>query len=242
MKALVFDTGPIISLTTNNLLWLAAKLKERFGGEFYITESVRTELIDRPFATKKFKFEAFQVQREIERGTFNVVDSLEAKELAKRLERFGNTAFSTPHGAVRMVQFAELESLAFAHLARADAVVTDERITRAMVESPQLVKTILHKRLHMPIRVNKEAVKEFHNVTREIPILRSIELVSIAFEQGLLDEYLVGFPNAKRELLEGLLWGLKLKGASVSETEINQIMSSIMGQRQQRKKKKARSP
>ena len=58
MKCLVFDSGPIISLTTNNLLWILEPLKNKFKGRFVITEGVRKELIDKPLTTKKFKFEA----------------------------------------------------------------------------------------------------------------------------------------------------------------------------------------
>ena len=58
MKSIVFDTGPIISLTLNNLLWIIEPLHDRFGGEFYITKAVYKELIDRPLSTKKYKFEA----------------------------------------------------------------------------------------------------------------------------------------------------------------------------------------
>ena len=40
MKSLVFDAGPVISLTTNNLLWLLDVLKGDYEGEFYIPEGV----------------------------------------------------------------------------------------------------------------------------------------------------------------------------------------------------------
>ena len=55
MKSLVFDAGPIISLTMNNLLWLLDPLKVNFKGEFYIPMAVKGELVDRPLTTKKFR-------------------------------------------------------------------------------------------------------------------------------------------------------------------------------------------
>ena len=68
MKSLVFDAGPVISLATNSLLFILEPLKKEFNGKFYITESVKSELVDRPFEIKKFKFEAIQVEKLIETG------------------------------------------------------------------------------------------------------------------------------------------------------------------------------
>lgn len=54
MRALVFDTGSIISLVTNNLLWILPPLKKQFRGDFLISEAVKGEIIDHPLKTKKF--------------------------------------------------------------------------------------------------------------------------------------------------------------------------------------------
>ena len=76
MKALVFDTGPVISLTMNNLLWLLDPLKEMSKANFFITEQVRRELVDVPLnKTKRYKFEALQVLHYIENGTLEVISN-----------------------------------------------------------------------------------------------------------------------------------------------------------------------
>ena len=69
VKALVFDTGPIISLAMNNLLWVLVKLKEKFSGDFYVTPGVKRECVDKPLLGKKFKFEAMRTLKLIEDGT-----------------------------------------------------------------------------------------------------------------------------------------------------------------------------
>ena len=69
MKTIVFDTGPIISLTMNNLLWILEPLKSISNANFYITNPVKKELVDNPLnKTKRFKFEALQVLHYIENG------------------------------------------------------------------------------------------------------------------------------------------------------------------------------
>ena len=54
MKYLIFDAGPIISLTMNGLLPILEKLKKVFDGEFILTPSVKSEVIDRPMRIKKY--------------------------------------------------------------------------------------------------------------------------------------------------------------------------------------------
>ena len=47
MKYLIFDAGPIISMTMNGLLPLIEKLKNECGGcEFVLTPAVKKEVID----------------------------------------------------------------------------------------------------------------------------------------------------------------------------------------------------
>ncbi|MEK7074128.1 MAG: hypothetical protein AAB968_00005, partial [Patescibacteria group bacterium] len=59
-------------------------------------------------------------------------------------------------------------------------------------------------------------------------ILRSVELVTVAFEFGLLDRYVAAgeekaIPGIRQKLLESVLWGLKMNGCAVSGKEIEQI-------------------
>ena len=41
MKSLVFDTGSVISLVMNNLLWTLKPLKKQYGGDFFIPKGVK---------------------------------------------------------------------------------------------------------------------------------------------------------------------------------------------------------
>lgn len=224
MKTLVFDAGPIISLTTNNLLWLLAPLKQKFAGDFCITQAVKKELIDRPFETKKFKFEAIQVEKQIELGVLKILQYSEIGAQATRIQAFANSIFRTEIGVVPIVQRGEMESIAAVALLDADAFVTDERITRMLIEAPDALRQLLEKRLHTKVRINEDALHHFEELVRHIQIIRSVELVTIAYETGLLDKFVVKLPNSRKELLESVLWGLKLNGCAVTENEIEQIL------------------
>jgi len=225
MKSIVFDTGPIISLTTNNLLWVLKPLKQAYKGDFYITKASKYELVDHPIATKRFKFEALQIMEMIKNGTIEVIDTFDIKQKSLQLLDYANHAYVSEKKNLVIVQQAEMQSLAAAAINNSDLLVIDERTTRLLLEGPHFLKKILSERLDITVDINHDALSNFKKaLNKDIKIIRSSELVTLAFELGILDSYLADIPNAKRVLLEGLLWGVKLHGCSISRLEIEQII------------------
>jgi hypothetical protein len=51
--------------------------------------------------------------------------------------------------------------------------------------------------------------------------------VTLAYEQGIFDDYKVRIPHVERELMDSLLWGMKLHGCGISEEEIAQLMDAV---------------
>ena len=224
MKSLIFDAGPVISLATNNLLWTLKPLKNKFNGKFYITDAVKRELIDRPLETKKFKFEAIQVERLIEDKILEIADSDIIKENAVRLLTTANAIFRAYDNYIKIVHYAEMSVIAAALSLDSNAVAVDEKTTRFLTENPRTIAEILRKTLHTSISINENNLKEFKNTVNNLKIIRSIELVVVAYEHGFLDNYITKIPNARKNLLESVLWGVKLNGCAVSEDEIEQIL------------------
>ncbi|MBI4148233.1 hypothetical protein HY490_02990 [Candidatus Woesearchaeota archaeon] len=221
MKALVFDAGPVISLTTNNLLWVLEPLKKLFDGEFFIPACVQKELVERPLRTKKFKFEALQVRSVIEKGVLKPMMHPDLSADANELYQLANRIFRAHNTPITILQMGEVEALAGAIVLRADAVVVDERVTRMLLEEPERLKKLLGFRLHTSIQLDRNVLRQFSERTRHISCIRSTELAVVACERGLLNQFVVQVPNARKTLLEGVLWGLKLNGCAISEEEIN---------------------
>jgi hypothetical protein len=223
MKALVFDTGPIITLTMNNLVWLLRHLKKRFKGRFYITPCVKRELVDRPLETKKFKLEALQTLRLINRKLFTIVPEERIRETADRLLNYANNIYMAHDHTIAIVHYGEMEALAAALHTEASAMVIDERTTRKLIEEPVALKHILEKKLHTHITMRADHLSDFKELTKHVHVIRSFELVVIAHDMGLLDPYLSG-RNAHQQLLEAALWAVKLNGCAVSQEEINAVL------------------
>ena len=224
MKSLIFDAGPIISLATNNLLWLLEPLKKEFRGEFYITEAVKKEIVTRPLESKKFKFEAIQVERLIEDGALKIIDNGYIRKQTPELLGIANDIFEANSNCIKIVHFAEVSVIAAAFSSNALAIVIDEKTTRLLLENPRVIAKVLERTLETGIKINEDNLKQFKNASAGIKTIRSVELVTVAYEKKLLDRFITHIPNAKKNLLEGLLWGLKLNGCAVSRDEISEIL------------------
>lgn len=233
MKSLVFDTSPIISIVTNNLLWVLQELKKRFEGEFLIPEAVRKEVIDTPLRSKKFKLEAMQLLSFITAGNIKIYKPPNPKKFQEHslsLLNLANKMFISHENPIQIVHMAEMEAIALAKEMNAEACVVDERTARVIIENPRKLAELLSKKLHTRVDINEDIVKAFEKATEGINLIRSTELLTTAYSLGILDEYmtrdgaLIKHLNPRRTLLEGLLWGLKLRGCSISESEINEIM------------------
>jgi len=227
MKSLVFDAGPIISLATNNLLWLLEELKKKFDGEFYISKTAKEEVVEHPLATKKFKFEALQILKIIDDKVLNVVDNRDIDKKTNILFNLANSIFTAYNRNIHLLHRAETAGIALCIDSNADAFVVDERTSRLLIEDYQTLKNLLEKKLHTSINVNKKKITEFQKIVKGIKVIRSVELVTAAYELGLLKDYILNIKDPKTTLLEGVLWGVKLNGCAVSRNEIDEIITLV---------------
>jgi predicted nucleic acid-binding protein len=225
MRTIVFDSGPIISLTMNNLLWVLEPLKKISNAKFLITKTVKEELVDKPLnKTKRFMFEALQVLHYIENGTLEVVDSETIRKQTLKFLSVANNCFNAFGHNMNIVHEAEMSAIALYLEKGADVFVVDERTARLLVENPKRLYNIIRHTLHTDVKENKGNIREFKKITRDVSIIRSSEIVTIAYEMCLLDSYKANIPDTKRTLLESILWGVKLNGCAVSKREIEQII------------------
>ena len=207
----------------NNLLWTLKPLKSQFNGQFCITKSVEQELTTNPLHTKKFKFEALQVMELIKSGVLTVVESREIEELGKELLDSANKCFKIRDHNIKIVQQGEMEILAALVLSDYNTMVVDERTTRDLIENPKHIIKRFEKKMHSKVGVDKQNLAILRGKLSGIKCIRSFELVTIAYELGLVDKFLPDLPNAREILLDSLLWGVKIDGCSVSKSEIEEI-------------------
>lgn len=233
MKSIVFDAGPIISLTMSNLLWLLEPLKSQFKGDFFITPAVREELIDNPFRTKRFKFEAMQVMQYLSKGVLSVTSSDAIKKKAQSLLSLANRCYRAKGSTVNIVHLGEIETIAAAIILKSEAVVVDERTTRYLIDNPKRLAKRMADKLHTKVDIDKKALSQLKKELGNLQVIRSTELVALAFNHGLLDLYISGdeensVEDIRKNLLEAAIWALKINGCAISDDEINDIIKFEM--------------
>lgn len=227
MKNIVFDSSTIISLSTNDLLWILKPLKEKFSGDFLISEGVKKELVDNPLQTKKFKFEALMILNLINNNNLKIYNDKEVEKKIYYLDSLVNNLFKAKGEYIRIMHSGEIASLAVAIILKSDAYLVDERTTRMVIEDPERLVKILRNKLHTTVNINRNNLELIKKEINGLKVIRSTELVLMAYEMGLFKEFLkltAYSKNINKDLIDGLLWGLKLRGCSISEEEIDEAI------------------
>jgi len=219
MKIIVLDAGPLISLALNGLLHTIELLRAKFPEiVFVITPSVKKEVIDNAMKIKKYKLEAVKIQTMIDKkilissSEFVSNNSLDKEE--KRILSVANSSYKADGKFLSIVHSGEASCLAFANLCECDNLIAiDERATRLFTESPENLKQIMEKKLHIPVLMSSKNFKEFKN----FKFIRSTELVYLTYKNNLYDY------KKNSSTLDALLYALKYSGVSISSKEINEM-------------------
>ena len=225
-KILFFDAGPVISLVMSRVAWILPELKKRFGGKFYITPAVQLELVERPLSVKRYEFEALQVMKFIREGILEVYTNVPQKKV-EELKTLANSSFSIRGKSMDIIQSGEMESVAAALQLNA-AVVMDERTLRLFIENSPELQGILEYRFSSKIQADKIKIKQFSASLQGIPIIRSTELVGVAYKMGLLDGFIPPGKDGKDTLLDSVLWATKYNGCAITEQEIEELKEYLM--------------
>ena len=229
MKAIVFDSSSIISLAMNDLLWTLKALKKIYEGDFYIPNSVKKEIIDVPIKSKKFKLEAIMISKLVDEGILKVGKTVDVNKLLFLANSVfiskENLQVKSPGGKLNILQKGEIEAIALCAELNADAYVVDERTMRLFMEDSEGLKTILEGKLHTSVSVDNKMLSDFKKQINGVNIIRSSELMMVALEKGLFEEY-INVKN-KRELVDAILWGLRLRGCAISTEEINETIKLV---------------
>jgi predicted nucleic acid-binding protein len=219
VKSLIFDAGPIINFAMNGMLNVLEDLQKEFKGDFLITKEVKEEIIDRPLTIDRFEFQAFQIQELFKKGVIKhaEIDSkqvIELKRIRDEYMKVANSTFKTKKKYVHLIDKGEAAALALSSILDYVPLVVDERTTRVLCENPQNLRKLLEKKLHTSVKAHAENYFKFE----KFKIIRSTELVYIAYKKGLL-----GIKD--KGILKAALYGVKFKGCSVSDKEIKEVAS-----------------
>jgi len=221
-KAIIFDSGTLISLAINGLLPELKELKKIFDGKFLITEYVRKEVIEKPLTIKRFELEGLKLKQLLDEKVLEMpsavgVKDSEISEHTNQLMEIANNLFIGERKPIHIISGGETSCLALSKILTGkkvtNAIAVDERTMRMLVENPDNLKELLQRKLHTKITLNKKDFTPF----KGFKIIRSAELVYVAYKKGI-----VRIKDGER-VLDALLWAVKFSGCSISSEEIKEI-------------------
>jgi len=221
-RAIIFDSGALISFSMNGITGIIRELKKIFRGKFLITSEVKREVIDVPIRIKKFELEALKIKKLLDDGVLELPFSLGVSdsEIEKEDNRFlelANSTFSGRGRDIHILDHGEASCLALSKLLKErgmdNIIAVDERTTRLLVEKPENLRRIFEERMNTKVTIKNENTKYFS----DFKIIRSPELAYVAYKKGLTDL------KDGTLVLDALLYALKFKGASISRDEIEEM-------------------
>lgn len=222
MKICILDSGPLINLSMNGLLYLFEDLKKTFDGKFVITSQVKYEVVDRPLHVQRFEFGAMQVQALLDKKVIEMPSALgiDEKQLSlytQELMDLANHFIQVKGQWIHIVSDGEMSCLALSDMLEKEGAETiigiDERTTRVLGENPEQLEQLMSEKLHQRAELLAKDISLF----KKHKFIRSSELVYVAYKKGLLHN-LQG-----KKALEAALYATKFKGTAISFDEINQI-------------------
>ncbi|MEW6035969.1 MAG: hypothetical protein AB1529_05120 [Candidatus Micrarchaeota archaeon] len=223
-RDILCDSGVLISLTAGCLDRILYFFAEHHDVRFVIPPSVEYETVTRPMynGLKKHLFSAIRIKDAIEDGVVVVVDA-KVEDEAKRMMHAANNLLFVKGKPIRLIQFGESEMLALAIELGIANILVDERTTRMLIEAPFRLKEHLESEFQVNVMVNKNSYRDLSSRVSGLNVLRSSELVMLAYERG----FFKNFGNLQRAALEAALYKMKYSGCSISFEEIHGYLETV---------------
>lgn len=214
---IVFDASALISVSQTCLINILGGLKNALGADFFIPQTVFEEAVRRPIQIKRFELNAIRIKKAIDEGWFTVVACSRNRQLFDQIAGLSNNCFFANGRPITLLQNGEIEALALIKELGAEGFAIDERTTRMLIEDPMQLQKIMQERRKLGIRVDKSKANEIAQLFKGTAIVRSVELIALADEFGLLEKEL---PKGRLSL-EAALFAAKYSGCAVSGREIS---------------------
>jgi len=219
---LVFDSSSLISVGQSCLTKVLQSLQHELGAGFVIPESVLGEAVKRPLHIKRFELNAVRLKKAVDEGWISVA-KVRDHGLVEEIMHAANNCFFVRDRPVTLLQRGEIEALALVLELGDAALVVDERTTRMLIEVPSKLRGLMESRHRSRISVDRGNVKRFREMFKGMSIVRSVELIALAFERGLFK----GELQQNKQALHAALYAAKYSGCAVSGREIDAFLRGV---------------
>ena len=223
-KHVLADASSLISLTSSCLLDSLKFFHDKFGVRFFIPQSVEYESVTRPLSlnVKIHRFSALRIQKMINDGIIHVVEENLEKE-TRELMKTGNSVFYARGKPLNIFHKGEMEMIALAHKLDMGSLLMDERTTRILIEEPDALRTHLQHEFKTNILINRKNLSKFLSGLDHMDVVRSTELIYLAYKNGFFGNY----GEIEPESAAAALYKLKYSGCAISFKELEEYEKLI---------------
>ncbi|MCC7571353.1 hypothetical protein KO465_08550 [Candidatus Micrarchaeota archaeon] len=218
MESVVCDASSLISLSSSCYLNVLKLFKQKI--QFIIPKAVEYECIIKPRSIKQFSLNSFKLSHLVKLGIITITE--EDQSFLKDIMDTGNNIYYKQGKPIHLIDKGECGMIAYCIDRKVNYMLIDERTTRALIEAPHVLKKHFEKEFNVHITTNIENLEKFREMTKNINVLRSSELLILAYKKGYFDDY----ENPKK-MLESSLNYLKYSGCALSFEEIDQFIKTL---------------
>ncbi len=224
-KDIVCDSGSFISLTSSCLSEILYFFSNKHNVRFVIPPGVGEEAVDYPLrkGIKRYLFSAIRINDAINDGVIVKVESERVSPEANRIMELANNLFYIRGKPLKLIQLGESETLALATDLGVDSLLIDERTTRMLIEAPFRLKEHLEKEFGINVMVNKKNLQELSERIGHFNVIRSSELVTVAYDYGFFNR----FEKMEKLAYEAALYRIKFSGCSIGFDEIKECLKQV---------------
>jgi len=220
-NSIVCDSSSLISITDAGLFGALVIVSRNLQGNLVISEEVQHESIDRPINNPQYSFSAVRLKRAMLDGIFRVANS--RQDTIQKVLNLTNNIFIINSKPLRLVHEGEAELVALAIDNNLSTLLMDERNTRMLVEDPISMKNHMEKEWNTKITINQKALQEFQFLTRGIHVIRSSEILALAYDIN----YFRKFHELEEKAFESALYAIKFNGCAISFDEIKELIREV---------------
>ncbi|MFH1447527.1 MAG: hypothetical protein ABIG39_01575 [Candidatus Micrarchaeota archaeon] len=221
-KSIICDASSLISITESCLFGVIDNLNDSFDGNFVISPKVKYECIDNPIKMKSHALTAVRLKSALQTGRLCLAPKVDETEMV-RIAGIANKIYRIGRKSLRIIHLGEADMIATARDVGTRNILIDERTTRMLVEDPEKLKKHMEREFRKKIEINEEYLKRFQDMTGDLVIIRSSELVMVAHQRG----YFKRFGELEKKAVESALYGLKFNGCGISFSEIDEFCNMM---------------
>ncbi len=221
-KLIICDASSLISMTESCMFGIIEELSNVYGVDFYLSPKVKFECIDNPIKMRSHALTAVRLKAALQRGSLKLTQESKHAEINRILD-ISNKVFRIGRFPLRIMHLGEADMIATAKSLGTKNILIDERTTRMLVEDSEKLRKHMEREFRKKVEINENYLQKFSEIAGDLNIVRSSELVMMAYEMGHFRKY----GKLEKKTVESSLYGLKFNGCGISFSEIDEFCNMI---------------